>query len=126
MSRVKNGRAHHRRVKKVLKQAKGYQGRRSKLYRSAKEAVMRSLMYAYIGRKRKKRDFRKLWVIRINAAVRNYGINYSQFINGLKKIDIQLNRKILSQLAIEDKKGFQVIVKRVKEELGILKRQDNS
>ena len=126
MSRVKNGRAHHRRVKKVLKQAKGYQGRRSKLYRSAKEAVMRSLMYAYIGRKRKKRDFRKLWVIRINAAVRNYGINYSQFINGLKKIDIQLNRKILSQLAIEDKEGFEVIVNRVKEELGILKRQDNS
>lgn len=117
MPRVKNGAAHHNRVKKVLKQAKGFRGRRSKLYHSAKEAVMRSLQYAYRDRKNRKREFRRLWIARINAAVREYGLSYSRFINGLNKANIELDRKVLSNLAIEDKETFAKIVEQAKKAL---------
>lgn len=117
MPRVKNGAAHHSRVKKVLKQAKGFRGRRSKLYHSAKEAVMRSLQYAYRDRRNRKREFRRLWIARINAAVREYGLSYSRFINGLNKAGIELDRKALSNLAIEDKETFAKIVEQAKKAL---------
>ncbi|MDH5681521.1 MAG: 50S ribosomal protein L20 [Spirochaetota bacterium] len=117
MPRTKNGAAHHKRVKKVLKQAKGFRGRRSKLYHSAKEAVMRSLQFAYRDRRQKKREFRKLWIIRINAAVREHGLSYSRFINGLAKAGIELDRKALSNLAIEDPDTFKQIVEKAQKAL---------
>ena len=100
MARVKRGVNAKRRHKKVLKQAKGYFGAKSKLYRVANQAVMRSMSYAFAGRKQKKRDFRKLWITRINAAARLNGMSYSRFINGLKKTNVDINRKVLSELAI--------------------------
>ena len=114
MSRVKNATAHHKKVKKILKQAKGYRGGRSKLYRTAKEAVIRGLSYSYIGRKHKKRNFRKLWIMRINAAVQEHDLSYNKFINGIKKAKIDLNRKLLSEMAQEDKHSFKDIVNIVK------------
>ena len=92
--------------RKILKLAKGYFGGKSKLYRVAREAVMKSLSYAYVGRKRRKRDFRKLWIARINAAARINGVSYSKFMNGLKKANITLNRKVLADMAINDAAGF--------------------
>ncbi|NLV76990.1 MAG: 50S ribosomal protein L20 [Tissierellia bacterium] len=110
MARVKSGVTARKRHKKVLKQAKGYYGAKSKLYRPANQAVMKSLDYAYSGRKQRKRDFRKLWISRINAAARQNGMNYSTFINGLKKANIEINRKMLSEMAIHDPEGFKELV----------------
>lgn len=110
MPRTKNGVAHHKRVKKVLKLAKGFIGRRSKAYHIAKQSVMKSLQSAYVGRRLKKRDFRSLWIVRLNGAVREYGLSYSRFMNGLKKAGIELDRKALSNLAIEDKEAFSKVV----------------
>jgi large subunit ribosomal protein L20 len=110
MARVKRGVNAKKRHKKVLKQAKGYYGAKSKLFRPANQAVMKSLNYAYIGRKQRKRDFRKLWITRINAAARANGMSYSKFINGLKKANIEVNRKMLSEMAIHDAEGFAKLV----------------
>lgn len=110
MARVKRAVNAKKRHKKVLKQAKGYYGAKSKLFRTANQAVMKSLNYAYIGRKQRKRDFRKLWIARINAAARLNGMSYSRFINGLKKANIEINRKMLSEMAIHDAEGFAKLV----------------
>ena len=104
--RVKRGYKARRRRAKVLKLAKGYRGGRSKLYRTAADAVDKALMYAYRDRKARKRDFRKLWIARINAAARMNDMNYSRFINGLKQAGIELDRKILAELAVSDPAGF--------------------
>ena len=106
MARVKGAMATRKRRKRVLKLAKGYRGAKSKLFRTAKEAVMKSLSYAYIGRKQKKRDFRRLWITRISAACKINGTTYSKFMNGLKKADININRKMLSEIAIADPAAF--------------------
>ena len=110
MARVKRAVNAKKKRKKILKQAKGYYGAKSKLYRIANEAVMKSLNYAYIGRKQRKRQFRQLWITRINAAARSNGISYSRFISGLKKAGIQINRKMLSEMAIHDPEGFAKLV----------------
>jgi large subunit ribosomal protein L20 len=115
VARVKRGVTAKRRHKKVLKQAKGYYGAKSKLYRVANEAVMKSLSYAYAGRKQRKRQFRKMWIARINAAARANGMNYSTFINGLKKANIEINRKMLSEMAVNDPEGFAKLVEIAKE-----------
>ena len=101
----------------ILKQAKGYRGAKSKLYRVAREAVMKSGQYAYIGRKLKKRDMRSLWITRINAACRENAVSYSVFINGLKKANIELNRKVLADLAVTDKNAFAKLVESAKKAL---------
>ena len=114
MARVKGAMATRKRHKRVLKLAKGYRGAKSKLFRTAKQAVMKSLSYAYIGRKQKKRDFRKLWITRISAACKLNGTNYSQFMNGLKKAEININRKMLSEIAIADPQAFTALVEKAK------------
>ena len=114
MARIKGAVTTRNRRKKVLKLAKGYWGAKSKHFKMAKEAVMKSGDYAYIGRRQKKRDFRKLWITRISAACRMNGITYSKFINGLKKAGISLNRKMLSEIAIADAEGFAKLVEKVK------------
>lgn len=114
MPRVTRGNKKLLRRKKILKLAKGFFGAKRKNYRSAKEAVEKALTYSYRDRRNKKRDFRKLWNIRINAAVREYGLSYSRFINGMKKADIKLNRKILSNLAAVEPDTFKQIVEKVK------------
>jgi len=114
MARVKGAMMTRKRRKKVLKLAKGYFGAKSKLFKTAKQAVMKSGQYAYIGRKQKKRDFRRLWITRISAGCKMNGMNYSTFMNGLKKADIQLNRKMLSELAIADAAGFTAIAEQAK------------
>ena len=106
MPRVKSGLTSHRRMKKVLKRTKGFYGGKHRLYRSAKEALMRAGQYAYRDRKVRKREFRSLWIVRINAAARNYGLTYGQLIYGLQKANIGVNRKILADLAVNDIKGF--------------------
>lgn len=111
MARVKGALATRKRRKKTLKLAKGYFGAKSKLFKTAKEAVMKSGNYAYIGRRQKKRDFRRLWITRISAACKLNGINYSQFINGLNKAGITINRKMLADLAVNDAAGFTTLVK---------------
>ena len=114
MPRAMNNPAAKRRHKKYMKAAKGnYSGRR-KLYRSARETVQKGLTYAYRDRRAKKRDFRRLWIIRINAAVRLYGLNYSRFIDGLNKANISLDRKVLADMAVRDSEGFQKLVETVK------------
>lgn len=110
MARVKRGVTAKARHKKVLKAAKGYYGSKSTLFKAAKQAVMKSMAYSYIGRKRRKRDFRKLWIARINAATRQNGLNYSKFISGLKKANIDINRKMLSEMAIYDPESFTKLV----------------
>jgi len=110
MARVKRAINAKKKHKKILKQAKGYFGAKSKLFRPANQAVMKSLNYAYIGRKQRKRDFRKLWIARINAAARLNGMSYSRFINGLKKATIEVNRKMLSEMAIHESEGFAKLV----------------
>ena len=110
MARVKRGVNAKKRHKRILKQAKGYYGAKSKIFRPANQAVMKSLTYAYIGRKQRKRDFRQLWITRINAAARANGMSYSKFINGLKKANIEVNRKMLSEMAIHDAEGFAQLV----------------
>lgn len=104
--RVKKGVNAHKRHKKIIKQAKGFYGQRSKNFRAANPAVMRSLASAYVGRKNKKREYRRLWIARINAGARANGINYSNLMNGLRKSGIEINRKMLSEMAIYDAKGF--------------------
>ena len=114
MARIKGALATRKRRKKVLKLAKGYFGAKSKLFKTAKEAVMKSGNYAYIGRKQRKRDFRRLWITRISAACKANGTNYSTFMNGLKKAGIILNRKMLSEIAISDPAAFTALVEKVK------------
>lgn len=114
MPRVTRGNKKLLRRKKILKLARGFFGAKRKNYRTAKEAVEKALQYSYRDRRNKKRDFRKLWNIRINAAVREYGLSYSRFINGLKKADIIINRKILSNLAASEPDTFKQIVEKVK------------
>nr|YP_009397457.1 ribosomal protein L20 [Dasyclonium flaccidum]ARW66643.1 ribosomal protein L20 [Dasyclonium flaccidum] len=111
MTRIKRGNVARKRRKKVLKLAKGFRGSHSKLFRTAKQQVLKALKYSYIGRKNKKRYYRRLWIVRINAAVRLYNINYSQFIYKLKKSNIALNRKMLAQLAIIDDSAFNFFIK---------------
>lgn len=114
MPRVKRGPKRRRRRKKILKLAEGYFLTKSKLHRAAREAVMRALRYAYIGRRLKKRDFRSLWIVRINAACRQNGISYSRFIHGLKLAGIGLNRQALAELAVNDQAAFQALVDQAK------------
>ena len=114
MARIKGAVSTRSRRKKVLKLAKGYWGAKSKHFKMAKQAVMKSGNYAYIGRKQKKRDFRKLWITRISAACRMNGINYSTFMDKIKKSNIDLNRKMLSEIAISDPEGFTKLVNQVK------------
>ena len=113
MARVKGAMMTRKRRNKTLKLAKGYYGSKSRLFKTAKEAVMKSGQYAYIGRKQKKRDFRQLWITRISAACKMNGMNYSTFINGLKKAGIDLNRKMLSEIAISDPAAFTTLKKRL-------------
>ena len=115
MARVKRAVNAHKKRRKALKLAKGYFGAKSKQYRAASEQVRRSLHYAYIGRKLRKRDFRKLWIARINAGVRAYDMGYSRFINGLKVAGVEINRKVLSDLAISDPAAFKQLVDVAKE-----------
>ena len=114
MARVKGALATRKRRNKTLKLAKGYWGARSKHFKMAKEAVMKSGNYAYVGRRLKKRDFRKLWITRISAACKMNGMNYSTFMNGLKKAGITLNRKMLSEIAISDAAGFTALTEKAK------------
>ena len=110
MARIKRAVNAHKKRRKVMKLAKGYWGAKSKQYRAASEQVARSLRYAYTGRKLRKRDFRRLWITRINAAARINGMSYSTFINGLKKQNIEVNRKMLADLAVNDPAGFAKLV----------------
>ena len=112
-SRFKAGKTTRARRKKVIKLAKGYFGRKSTNFRIANQAVMKSGVYAFAGRKRRKRDFRKLWIIRINAAARANGVTYSQLINGMKKKDININRKMLAEMALNDSVAFANLVKEI-------------
>ena len=111
MARVKGALATRKRRNKTLKLAKGYFGAKSKLFKTAKEAVMKSGNYAYIGRRLKKRDFRRLWITRISAGAKMNGMNYSTFMNGLKKAGVPLNRKMLAEIAVNDAEGFASLVK---------------
>ena len=119
MPRVANGTRRHDRRKKILNQAKGYWGRRSKLFRTAKDAVKKAGSYAYRDRRQKKRNFRALWISRISAACRNNEITYSRFIEGLKKSGVEINRKALSNMAIEDPAAFAEVIKVAKEGIGV-------
>ena len=112
MARVKGALATRKRRNKTLKLAKGYFGAKSKLFKTAKEAVMKSGNYAYIGRRLKKRDFRRLWITRISAGAKANGMNYSTFMNGLNKAGVKVNRKMLAELAVSDPKGFATLVKK--------------
>ena len=114
MSRVKRGVVAHRRHKKILKQAKGYYGARSRIFRVAKQAVTKSGQYAYRDRRQRKRQFRALWITRINAQSRANGLSYSRLINGLKKADITLDRRVLADLAVHDKPAFSAVVEQAK------------
>lgn len=111
MPRVSKSPASRRRRKDILKQAKGYVGGRRKLYRTARESVERGLQYAYRDRRRKKRDFRRLWIVRINAAARKHGMSYSQFMHSLDTKGIQLNRKVLADIAVRDDEAFAELIK---------------
>ena len=114
MARIKFAKVTRARRKKVLKAAKGYWGAKSKHFKMAKQAVMKSGNYAFVGRKQKKRDFRKLWITRISAQAKVCGMNYSTFMNGLKKAGIELNRKMLADLAVNDKAAFAELVEKAK------------
>jgi large subunit ribosomal protein L20 len=114
MARVKRGVVARRRHKKVLKQAKGYYGARSRVFRVAKQAVIKAGQYAYRDRRQRKRQFRSLWITRINAASRANGLSYSRFINGLKKAEIVLDRRVLADLAVHDKEAFAAVVEKAK------------
>lgn len=117
MARVKRALNAKKRHKKVLKQAKGYYGSKSLLFKTANQAVMKSLQYAFIGRKRRKRDFRKLWIARINAATRMHDLSYSKFMHGLKVAGVDLNRKVLADMAVRDEKEFAKLVELAKNNL---------
>ena len=114
MARIKFAKVTRARRKKVLKAAKGYWGAKSKHFKMAKQAVMKSGNYAFVGRKQKKRDFRRLWIARISAQAKACGMNYSTFMNGLKKAGIELNRKMLAELAVSDKEAFAALVEKAK------------
>ena len=114
MPRVKRGVTAHKRHKKVLKQAKGYYGARSRVYRVAKQAVIKAGQYAYRDRRQRKRQFRALWITRINAAARENGVSYSQLIAGLKKAEIEIDRKVLADLAVHEKESFAAIANQAK------------
>jgi len=118
MARIKGAVTTRKRRKKILKLAKGYWGAKSKLYKMANQAVMKSLTYAYVGRKHKKRDFRRLWIMRINAACKANGMNYSRFMHGLKLSGINLNRKMLSEIAIHEPDAFSQLVGTAKKAIG--------
>ncbi len=119
MARVKRGVVARARHKKVLKKAKGYYGARSRVYRVAKQAVIKAEQYAYRDRRVRKREFRRLWIIRINAAARELGLSYSRLMDGLRKAGIELDRKILADLAIFDTTGFAKIAQQAKDALGV-------
>ena len=114
MARIKGAMTTRKRHKRILKLAKGYRGAKSKQFRTAKEAVMKSLSYAYVGRKLKKRNFRQLWIARISAQAKQNGMNYSTFMNGLKKAGIEMNRKMLAEIAVSDKAAFAALVEQAK------------
>ena len=114
MARIKGAMMTRKRRKKILKLAKGYWGAKSKHFKMAKQAVMKSGNYAFIGRKARKRDFRRLWITRISAACKLNGMNYSQFMNGLKKANIALNRKMLAEIAVADEAAFTALVEKAK------------
>ena len=118
MPRVKRGVTAHARHKRVLAKAKGFRGRRGNVYRIAKQAVMRAGQYAYRDRRQKKRDFRALWIVRINAAAREFGMTYSTLINGLKKASVEVDRKVLADIAVFDKQAFERIAGQAKASLG--------
>jgi len=117
MARVSRGVQAHAKHKKILKKAKGYYGARSKVFRVAKQAVIKAGQYAYRDRRQRRRQFRRLWIVRINAEARNNGLSYSQLINGLKKANIEIDRKVLSDIAIFDKPAFAKIAEQAKEAL---------
>ncbi len=117
MARVKRGNVHTHRRRRILKKAKGYYGAKSRLYSEAREAVDRAMQFAYQGRKRKKRDFRRLWITRINAASREHGLSYSKFMAGLKVAGVGLDRKILAEIAVEDPETFAQLTAAAKESL---------
>ena len=117
MARVKRGVTAHRRHKKLIGKAKGYYNARRKVYRVAKQAVTKAHQYAYIGRKQKKRNFRALWIVRINAGARLFGLSYSRLMNGLRKADITLDRKVLADLAVHDIKAFGALAAKAKANL---------
>ena len=117
MARVKRGVTTHKRRKRLLKQSKGYFGAKGNLYRVAKQQVIKSGQYAYRDRKNRKREFRKLWIARINAAARQHDISYSRLMNGLKLAGIEMNRKMLSEIAINDEKSFEELVNKAKDAL---------
>ena len=117
MARVKGAMMTRKRRNKILKMAKGYWGSKSKHFKMANQAVMKSGVYAYVGRKRKKRDFRRLWITRISAACKLNGMNYSTFMNGLKKADIAINRKMLAEMAVNDKAAFTQLTETAKKAL---------
>ena len=119
MPRVKRGVTAHAKHKKVIAKAKGFRGRRGNVFRVAKQAVMKAGQYAYRDRRTKKRVFRSLWIARINAAVREHGITYSAFINGLGKAEIGIDRKVLADMAVLDKPGFAAVVDKVKASLAV-------
>lgn len=119
MPRVKRGVTARARHKKVLKQAKGYYGARSRVFRAAKQAVIKAGQYAYIGRKQRKRQFRSLWIIRINAAAHEHNLSYSKFMAGLKRANIAIDRKILADMAVNDKPSFAMIADKVTSALAV-------
>jgi large subunit ribosomal protein L20 len=118
MARVKRGVVAHARHKKVLKQAKGYYGARRKVYRVAKQAVIKAGQYAYRDRRQRKRQFRQLWIVRINAAARQFGLSYSRFMDGLNKAGIEVDRKVLADLAVHDIAAFGALAEKAKASLG--------
>ncbi|MGY6554519.1 MAG: 50S ribosomal protein L20 [Wenzhouxiangella sp.] len=117
MARVKRGVVARRRHRKVLNRAKGYYGARRKVYRVAKQAVIKAGQYAYRDRRQRKRDFRSLWITRINAAAREHGMSYSRFINGLKRAEIEIDRKVLADLAVHDKAAFKALAEKAQASL---------
>jgi large subunit ribosomal protein L20 len=117
MARVKRGVTARRRHKKILSRARGYYNARRKVFRVAKQAVTKALQYAYIGRKQKKRQFRALWIVRINAGARQYGLSYSRLMNGLKKAGITVDRKVLADIAVHDIKAFGALAEKAKASL---------
>lgn len=116
MARVKRGFKARRRRNKIFKQARGFYQRRSRTYRVAHESVLRAMAYAFRGRKERKRDFRKLWIVRINAAARLHGLSYSRFMGGLKKAQVALDRKVLADIAVQDPAGFEALATLVKKQ----------
>jgi large subunit ribosomal protein L20 len=118
MPRTKNGPASRERKRRYLKAAKGFYGGRSRLYRAARETVERAMVYAYRDRRRKKRDFRRLWIARINAAARLNGLSYNRFINGLKKAEVNIDRRMLAEMAVNDSEAFRNLAERAKTAAG--------